>query len=540
MKIMKRILMLLAVFTQLLTACNKNDGASMPPATPYLQVANNTISLPPVSGTVSSIDVTANVDWKVTISPAGADWLQVDKTTGTGNGSIQVKVIKDNVNNASQTATVQVSSVNNTPILQAQVTIEQKAYNVQVLTQKLLGGTGIDIVNGMAAIPGGGYILAGYTFSTGNDIHSNNGQSDFWVVKLNNNHDTVWTKCLGGMSWEYAESVAITADGGCVVTGSAYSTGGYVHNNHGANDYWVVKLNSNGDTVWTKALGGTGSDLAHAIIATSDGGFLVAGESNSNNGDVTGAHGNSDGWVVKLDFAGNKLWQKTIGGAGNDVFNSIEDVGNGAYILAGYTESSSTGDVGISRGGRDAWVVKLNEGTRNIIWSKNFGGSGTETLTSVKLTTDDNYIVAGNSNSNNSGDVSTSHGVEDFWILKLNAGGDTAWTKLMGGSGTDRIFDLVITSDGGCVLAGYTGSNDGDVSGNHGSGDGWLVKLGTGGRKLWSKVIGGSADDQLFSLVKLPDGSIVTAGFAASSNSGDINITSHGSYDDWLVKLKDQ
>jgi hypothetical protein len=138
--------------------------------------------------------------------------------------------------------------------------------------------------------------------------------------------------------------MAITSDGGYIVAGEAESINGDVSGNHGSRDFWIVKLNANGDTVWTKALGGTAYDAAQSVRQTSDGGYIVAGQTGSNNGDVTGYHGGGDFWVVKLNGNGDLVWQKALGGSFNDGAGAVRQTADGGYIVAGYTFSQD-GDV---------------------------------------------------------------------------------------------------------------------------------------------------------------------------------------------------
>ena len=146
----------------------------------------------------------------------------------------------------------------------------------------------------------------------------------------------IWQKALGGTSIDVAYAITASADGGYVVAGHTLSNNGDVTGNHGSYDYWVVKLNAAGNILWQKALGGTGNDIAHAITASADGGYVVAGYTASNDGDVTGYHGGNDYWVVKLDAAGNILWQKALGGTGSDVAQAITASADGGYVVAGY------------------------------------------------------------------------------------------------------------------------------------------------------------------------------------------------------------
>jgi hypothetical protein len=177
-------------------------------------------------------------------------------------------------------------------------------------------------------------------------------------VKLNSSGDIEWQKCLGGTNWDVAYTIQQTSDGRFIVAGYTESNDGDVSGNHGNSDYWVVKLDSSGDILWQKCLGGTSWDFANSIQQTSDGGFIVAGYTESNDGDVSGNHGGSDAWVVKLNSSGDIEWQKCLGGTGDEYVNSIKQTSDGGFIVAGCTKSND-GDVLGNHGNDDSWVVKL-------------------------------------------------------------------------------------------------------------------------------------------------------------------------------------
>jgi hypothetical protein len=235
-----------------------------------------------------------------------------------------------------------------------------------------------------------------------------------------------------------------------------------------------VKLSATGAIQWQKCLGGSGWDVATSIQQTSDGGFIVAGRTNSNDGDVTGNHGNDDFWVVKLSATGEIQWQKSLGGSNDDWATSIQQTSDGGFIVAGSTDSND-GDVTGNHGNDDFWVAKLSS-TGAIQWQKSLGGSGDELAESTQQTSDGGFIVTGWTTSND-GDVTGNHGGKDFWVVKLSSTGAIQWQKSLGGSGTDVAESIQQTSDGGFIVAGYTASNDGDVTGNHGYDDFWVVKL---------------------------------------------------------------
>ena len=186
-------------------------------------------------------------------------------------------------------------------------------------------------------------------------------------------------------------------------------------------DMWVVKLTSSGNIAWQKCLGGSETESSYGAFVQEipGGGFIIAGDTDSNDGDVSGNHGSMDGWVVKLSSTGVLVWQKCLGGSNLEPFESIQPTPEGGFIVAGWTYSND-GDVSGNHGGSDEWVVKLNS-TGNIEWQKCMGGSGGDHATSIDQTTDGGFIVGGYTNSNN-GDVNGNHGDLDFWVVKLGNG----------------------------------------------------------------------------------------------------------------------
>jgi len=409
--------------------------------------------------------------------------------------------------------------------LKAQVVIEW---------QKCLGGTGVDEANSIKQTTDGGYVLAGVTTSNNGDVSGNHGGYDYWVVKLDSIGNLQWQKCLGGSFSDWAHSIQQTTDGGYVVAGGTESFNGDVTSNHGDFDYWIVKLDNIGNIQWQKSFGGTSFDFAYSIQQTTDGGFVVAGRTNSNDGDVSGNHGGHDYWVVKLDSIGNIQWQKCLGGTDEDAANSIHQTTDGGYVVAGWTESND-GDVSGYHGNYDCWIVKLDSGG-TFQWQKCLGGTGQDYAYSIQQTTDGGYVVAGHTRSND-GDVSGNHGNYDYLVVKLDSLGNIQWQKCLGGTNGDGVSSIEQTTDGGYVVAGNTYSNNGDVSGNHGGVDYWVVKLDSVGNIQWQKCLGGTGQDYdyAYSIQQTTDGGYVVAGYN-QSNDGDVT-GNHGDRDYWVVKL---
>ncbi|MBA2421900.1 MAG: T9SS C-terminal target domain-containing protein, partial [Chitinophagales bacterium] len=274
-----------------------------------------------------------------------------------------------------------------------------------------------------------------------------------------------WQKCLGGSNNEAAFSIEQTAEGNFIVAGYSDSNDGDVTGNHGSDDYWIVKLDPASNILWQKSLGGNSIDEANSINQTADGGFIVAGFSYSNNGDVTGNNGADDYWIVKLDSTGDILWEKSLGGSGDDGANCIQQTFDGGFIVTGWS-SSNDGDVTGNHGLWDYWLVKLDT-SGSLEWEKSFGGSLNDMAYSVQQTIDGGFIVAGYSESSD-GDVSGNHGFRDYWIIKTDADGNLLWQTFLGGTEYDEAHSIIQLKEGGYLVAGFAGSAYGDVTGNHG------------------------------------------------------------------------
>jgi hypothetical protein len=378
----------------------------------------------------------------------------------------------------------------------------------------------------------GGYAFTGSTNSNDGDVSGKHGgavNQEVWMVKLNSNGTIQWQKCLGGTNDDSGQSILQTTDGGYAIGGITSSNDGDITNFRGGTDYWVVRLNSEGGLLWQQCLGGTGSDVAYSLIQTFDKGFAIAGYSGSVNGDVTGNHGAGDVWVVKLDTLGNIEWQKCFGGSGFERAYSIIQTMDSGYAFAGET-TSSNGDVGGHLGGYDAWVVKLNS-AGVIEWQKCIGGTGDDGAYSL-LQTSDGYVIAGYTGSTD-GDISGNHGAADAFVAKLTSAGSIAWLKCFGRHADDIANSIIKTSDGGYAFAGVTLSGPEGLY--HGGEDVWVVKLNATGEEQWEKFLGGSDFELGQSIANAGDGGYIICG-QTTSNNFDVS-GNHYNGDAWVVKL---
>lgn len=418
--------------------------------------------------------------------------------------------------------------------------------------QKCLGGTKDEDADPtfktIVQTSDGGFIVAGRTSSSDGDvsgIHGGN-SDDIWVIKLSSLGNIKWQKCLGGSRSERADCIVQTFDKGYIIAGFTNSNDGDVLGNHGGDlDGWVVKLDSIGNIQWQRCIGGGGYDVAHSIIQTTDSGFAIAGYTDSPDGDISGNHGGGDAWVAKLNYYGEIQWLKCYGGSSQDAAESIIQNSDGGYSVAGYTWSKEEGFV--NHGLSDAYVIRLDSSgniitnSKNEIWQKLIGGANNDGASCITSAIDGGFFVTG-STSSNDGDVSGNRGNYDAWVIKLDSDGSIMWQRCFGGSNGDAATTLINTKDSGYAFVGYANSHDGDISGNHGANDVWVVKLNSSGFIEWQECLGGSDIDEGFSIVQTKDGGYAICG---RSNSNDGNVmgwhpggdTTHHTFDIWVVKL---
>lgn len=386
------------------------------------------------------------------------------------------------------------------------------------------------------------FIFCGATFSTNGDVIGNHGQKDGWIVKSGTDGSIIWQLCLGGSFDDHLYWAHQNADGSFLLCGNTYSTDGDITANKGDSDAWLISVSSTGEKLWQQTYGGSYGDFFTKAVPSSDGGTIVVGFTFSDDGDVSGLHGTpnmlADAWIVKLDNNGIIQWQRCFGGIDADAAYDVIAIDNNEYMVAA-TCLSRDGDVINTKGNRDIWLIHFNnEG--EIISQKNYGGSFDDAVFSIKQTEDKGYIVAGYSFSDD-GDLTGhfSDGISDFedgWVFCTNSNGELLWQRNIGGTRSD-IFENVIPVTNGYILTGHTNSNDGDIAGGtNGFKDYWILQVDNVGNRTGQQVIGGPFFDFAFSTSSLPDGSFLVAGFAGAKG-GDIACT-NGNTDVWVAELK--
>jgi len=404
---------------------------------------------------------------------------------------------------------------------------------------KTFGGNNLDHGRSITTTTDGGYVLTGYTWSNNGDFSGmNKGYGDIFIMKLNSNGETVWKKTFGGSNLDNGSSIVTTNDGGYVLTGETRSNDNDFNGmSKGSVDIFVIKLNSSGETVWKKTFGGSINEGGQSITTTNDGGYVLTGYTTSNDGDFSGMNkGNYEIFVIKLNSSGETVWKKTFGGSREEGGTSITTTNDGGYVLTGWTYSNDGDFNGMNKGNYDIFVIKLNSNGETV-WKKTYGGSSRDEGRSIITTTDGGYVLTGWTYSNDGDFSGMNKGDYEIFVMKLNSNGEIEWKKTFGGSGTDWGFSITTTNDGGYVLTGYTKSNDGDFSGmNKGDRDIFVMKLNSNGDTVWKKAFGGSNLDNGSSIVTTNDGGYVLTG-ETRSNDGDFNGMSKGSVDIFVIKL---
>ena len=334
--------------------------------------------------------------------------------------------------------------------------------------------------------------------------------------------DILWEKSYGGQHAEYLFDAIPTPDYGFILAGSSLSkkTGNKDQDNRGDLDYWVWKMDEKGDLDWQKSFGGSGQDMLYAVLLTNDGGYLLAGSSESGEGlDKKGkCRGNSDFWVIKLDAKGGELWQKTIGGSGQDELTAVVRAKDGGFILAGSSASEVSGDKTVKNfGGMDYWVVKL-DAHGELVWQHSFGGSYNDELRGITTTSDGGYLLGGSSNSADTGTKTQKNlGQSDYWVVKIDDKGEEQWQRTIGGSGDDQLAAVCTTKDGNYLLGGNSNSESSNDkrSSNESGTDMWVVKLDRDTKQiLWQQTYNIAKTDILTSLVENEDRTVLIGGYA--------------------------
>ncbi|REH56607.1 hypothetical protein C7448_101649 [Tenacibaculum gallaicum] len=345
-------------------------------------------------------------------------------------------------------------------------------------------------------------------------------------------------KTLGGSVNESGRSVINTIDGGYIVAGFTQSIDGDIETTQNTiqYDFWLLKFDANDNLQWQKTYGGSKDDKAFKIIQTNDNGFAIVGYGKSDDGDVDINQGFDDVWILKLDSNGIIVWKKTTGFSGADQGFSIIQTSDGGYFAGSIIDVTASGGLGNSKqSAKHAGgdYWGIKLNTNgDIEWRKYFGGTNTDTCYDVAEAID-GYLLIGSSDSNDV-DIKNNKGSYDFWVVKIDKSGNLFWEKSFGGTEIDEARAITKTNDGDFIIVGDTRSSDKNISQNNGGADLWAIKITNQGELLWQKNYGGSSFDVGRSIKKTSNGNFLISG---SSRSADNNFTNKGQNDALIMKI---
>ena len=353
--------------------------------------------------------------------------------------------------------------------------------------------------------------------------------------------ETDWTKNFGGSGEDTAQAVINTTDGGYAILGFSNSTDGDIIDKATAvNDYWLLKLDAEGNLEWNKTYGGSKDDRGQSLVQTSDGGYALTGYAMSDDGDGSNNEGFHDNWIVKVDAFGTIEWEKSFGFSGHDHSYDILQTEDDGLFFTGFLDITSARADGNTEKGNsltrhgvgEFWGSKI-DANGNLQWRGYYGGTNNDRSHAVVRSDDGGFVMSGFTESSDF-DINNSRGSYDFWVVKIDNTGNLVWQHTFGGTGIERAQDIAKTNDGGFVIAGNTFSNDVDISKNNGESDIWLVKIDALGNLVWESTFGGSQFDDARSVSASKDGGFIISG---NSKSADKDATANsGENDIWLIK----
>ena len=301
------------------------------------------------------------------------------------------------------------------------------------------------------------------------------------MIKINATGAITWEKSFGYSGVDEGVSILETSDNHFILSGVLDVTAsggdgntGRYSPRHAGGDYWSIKINASGDTVWSRFYGGSFTDSPAGIIENTNSDLITVGGSDSNDVDISNNKGTYDFWVIKSNASGDIIWEKSYGGSEIDEARGVISTDNGDHIIVGDTRSEEQ-DVSFNNGGADLWVLRISD-NGDTIWEKSYGGSNFDVAKSISSTFDGGFIIAGSSRSSN-GDVNKNQGQNDAWVTKINNSGQLIWETTVGGAEIDFAYDAVQLTNGTIIAVGETNSFNGDILVNKGFTDLLIIKI---------------------------------------------------------------
>jgi hypothetical protein len=324
-----------------------------------------------------------------------------------------------------------------------------------------LGGRLADFGTNIAATPDGGWVVVGYTRSIDGDfMRPSRKSADVIAAKIDANGRPVWKKAFGGSGDDIALAVSVDQEGSILVTGNTSSKNGDFENTKGdTSNFFAMKLSSTGDKVWTKVYGGTSIEEAYSAASAGSGEWLIAGYSSSADGDFDQPHSwGRDAFVMTLDSTGAKKSIKMIGGGSDDVAAAIVATSDGGYIVAGSAQSEDVAGYDPRSRNLNNIFVSRYDARGVLLWERNFEGA---TVSSLSLAPNGDIFFTGIDKFYRSEPRRMVLVMDDFFVRKIDSSGGNIWRVSYGGTDTDFATSIVVAPDGGCLLVGHTASDDG-------------------------------------------------------------------------------
>jgi hypothetical protein len=409
------------------------------------------------------------------------------------------------------------------------------AQDWNIIWQKCFGGSGYDDANDIIHIPGG-YFIIGNTKSSDGDVSFNHGHTDGWLIKTDSTGSMIWERTLGGSMGENFRRIIPGNAGSYYLLGNSGSSDGDVSYNPYPNSgsFWIVKIDIEGNFLWDKIVGGNMADRLWTGAATADGGVVAIGEVGSDDGHVSVYYGYYDTWIVKLSADGEVEWDYTIGTGWFDIGQAIIQTSDGGY-LAGSNSIILQGAVGNitcipPSYGYVTGVLTKFDADMNVQWQRCYGGNNHDGINGI-LEVDDGYVFVGSTSST---DMPGFHGgISDVWVVRIDFDGNIVWQKAFGGSRGEGGGNIFATDDGDFIVVGNTQSNNGDVSGNHSYSehhtDIWMFKINSIGELQWQQCFGGGGREEvMYGVLRKSDNNFVIAGVTNYGPSYDVGCTPYG------------
>ncbi len=427
---------------------------------------------------------------------------------------------------------------------------EKNTFKAALVWSKTYGGSLEENTNSVVATSDGGMLILGHTASYDGDIVKSHSFTDILLTKLDAEGNLIWTKTIGGSLNDFGMSIIATNDGNYAIAGYSASNDGDVPGNVGQHDFFISKITEQGNIIWSKNYGFTGHDHGHKMIQTRDGGFFIAGFAEYSGIEGSGGtqdngagheighknvlHGSGEYLGVKLDSNGEFLWYRYFGGTQNDRVNDIVEAEDGDIIMVGYSESSDF-DIEHNKGSYDYWVVSLHS-NGDLHWKENYGGSGVDQAYGITKTGNNSYLIVGRSNSSD-GDVKNPKGNFDGWVIHINKHGHLIWEKSFGSDSFDVASTIKKIANGNFVVVGNSRGTF-DEKPNNGQNDFWLFEIDNkANTKLyWQKTFGGTNIDVATDFFETSKRELIIVG-ESQSNSLDVP-SNKGGNDVWAIKLE--